>query len=182
MATTDIYRIKTRNSVYEIQVTDRGTSRCRKDWDGSNWRPVADETGAYLEKLCIGPGFDIPGVVDTSNVVDYVHFVLSNEPKRKAKAAATDIPEFFGMVAKHVIAQASPQAMVAPRVYKGYGPGCRKNAHVGSCTCDLPPQYPCDVEGCTVDSPARHNGWKSCKSGSIASGGTRAHCTCDYCY
>lgn len=27
-----------------------------------------------------------------------------------------------------------------------------------------------------------HNGSKNCKSGSIASGGKRAHCTCDICF
>ena len=27
-----------------------------------------------------------------------------------------------------------------------------------------------------------HNGSRACRSGSIASGGTRAHCTCDVCY
>ncbi len=27
-----------------------------------------------------------------------------------------------------------------------------------------------------------HNGSRNCSSGSIASGGTRAHCSCDCCY
>lgn len=27
-----------------------------------------------------------------------------------------------------------------------------------------------------------HKGSKNCKSGSIASGGKRAHCTCDICF
>ena len=27
-----------------------------------------------------------------------------------------------------------------------------------------------------------HNGSKYCNSGSIASGGTKAHCTCDVCF
>ena len=27
-----------------------------------------------------------------------------------------------------------------------------------------------------------HNGSKGCESGSIASGGTRSHCTCDVCF
>ena len=27
-----------------------------------------------------------------------------------------------------------------------------------------------------------HNGSKHCESGSIASGGSRAHCTCDFCF
>jgi hypothetical protein len=178
MTTTDIYRIKTKNSVYEIQVRDQfGTtnrpSRCRKEGE-SIWRQVSDVSGAYLEKLCIGPGFDIPGVVDTSNVIDYVHFVLSTEPKRKAKGSATGIPEFFGMLAKEVVNQAKPKAFDRAK-YQAH-----KDAAVA--LAERQPKWPCDVEGCTVDSPARHEGWKSCKSGSIASGGTRAHCTCDYCY
>ena len=31
MAISDIYRIKTQNSVYEIQITDNDTARCRKE-------------------------------------------------------------------------------------------------------------------------------------------------------
>lgn len=164
---TDIYRIKTRNSVYEIQVHDQdGTtnrpSRCRKE-GLSAWHRVSDFTGEYLDKLCIGPSFDVPGVVQTSNVQDYVHFVPSSEPKRKAKAlrgSETGIPEFFAGLAEHVKEQVNPQAvMVAP------DPRER-------------------VEGCSQceSGPVWHNGSKVCKSGSIASGGSRAHCTCDYCY
>ena len=68
---TDIYRIKTRNSIYEIQVHDQdGTSnrpsRCRKE-GSETWNRVSDFSGDYLDKLCIGPGFDVPGVVETSN-------------------------------------------------------------------------------------------------------------------
>jgi DNA-damage-inducible protein D len=35
---------------------------------------------------------------------------------------------------------------------------------------------------CAGGNPASHNGSPNCTSGSIASGGTKAHCTCDYCY
>lgn len=35
---------------------------------------------------------------------------------------------------------------------------------------------------CSGGNPASHNGSKQCTSGSIASGGPRAHCTCDYCF
>lgn len=158
---TDIYRIKTRNSVYEIHVTDLGQSRCRKD-SNQNWHQVESDP-SYLDKLCIGPGFEVPGVVDTSNVVDYVHFVPSTEPKRKAKAlrgSETGIPEFFAGLTEHIVEQVNPQAvMVAP------DPRER-------------------VEGCSQceSGPVWHNGSKLCKSGSIASGGSRAHCTCDYCF
>jgi DNA-damage-inducible protein D len=41
------------------------------------------------------------------------------------------------------------------------------------------------VEGCPEcagGSPVSHNGSRYCRSNSIASGGTRAHCTCDYCF
>jgi hypothetical protein len=111
---TDIYRIKTRNSIYEIQVRDTGVSRCRKDGVGERWHVPNDTTGEYLEKLCIGPSFDVPGVVQTSNVEDYVHYVPSPEPKRKAKAlqgSETGIPEFFQGLTEHVIAQAGGRAI-----------------------------------------------------------------------
>ncbi len=40
-----------------------------------------------------------------------------------------------------------------------------------------------DCKGCNVVGiHPSHNGSKSCKSGSIASGGFRAHCTCDTCF
>ena len=54
----------------------------------------------------------MPGVVQTSNVEDYVHFVPSAEPKRQAKlrGSETGIPEFFEMLADHVQEQVNPQA------------------------------------------------------------------------
>lgn len=177
MTTTDIYRIKTRNSIYEIHVhsfnnsTNR-PSRCRKEGE-STWRRVSDFSGDYLEKLCIGPGFDIPGVVDTSNVVDYVHFVLSTEPKRKAKGSSTGIPEFFEMLAQQVGEQANPKAFDRAK-YQAH-----KDAAVAVKT------RVCGIDGCTVERVPglpSHDGSRMCKSGSIESGGTRAHCSCDYCY
>jgi hypothetical protein len=111
---TDIYRIKTRNSIYEIQVRDTGVSRCRKDGEGERWHVAGDTSGKYLEKLCIGPSFDVPGVVQTSNVEDYEHYVVSSEPKRKAKAlrgSETGIPEFFQGLTEHIVAQAGGRAI-----------------------------------------------------------------------
>jgi hypothetical protein len=36
---------------------------------------------------------------------------------------------------------------------------------------------------CKLNGPGpTHNGSAGCRSGSIASGGTRAHCSCDTCY
>lgn len=156
---TDIYRIRTRNSIYEIRVTDSGTSRCRKE--GEAWYLVTSDS-SYLEKLCIGPSFDVPGVVKTSNVVDYVHFVPSQEPKRKAKAlqgSPTGIPEFFQGLAEHVIEQAQGgQVMVVPEVE----------------------EKTCEVEGCNYHpvpgGPNIHRVNPHCKSGG------RPHCTCDYCF
>jgi len=169
---TDIYRIKTRNSVYEIQVrqtkvvlgTSFHESRCRKEGT-LEWMRVACQGIQYLDKLCIGPSFDVPGVVQTSNVVDYTHFVLSTEPKRKAKVlqgSETGIPEFFQGLAEHVKEQVNPHAIMMAET-AARDAGCSE-------TCP------------GKDSPAWHNGSRLCKSGSIASGGTRAHCTCDYCY
>jgi len=36
--------------------------------------------------------------------------------------------------------------------------------------------------GCQSNDGPSHAGSEQCQSGSIASGGTRAHCTCDVCY
>lgn len=42
----------------------------------------------------------------------------------------------------------------------------------------------CDREAkcCFAMKPVRHYGSKGCQSGSLASGGTRSHCTCDRCF
>lgn len=105
---TDLYRIKTQNSIYEIQVNDAGTSRCRKN--DEPWQIVKATTPEYLEKLFIGPSFDIPGVVLTSRVQDYTHLVPSGEPKRRLEQQTT-IPEFFQGLTEHVIAQAGGRAI-----------------------------------------------------------------------
>ena len=47
--------------------------------------------------------------------------------------------------------------------------------HIGQCSDRRP-----DCRGCH-DLP-RHLGSSYCESGSIASGGTNAHCTCDTCF
>jgi hypothetical protein len=186
MTVTNIYRVKTMNSIYEIQVRDTGVSRCRKDGADQIWRVVTDATASYLEKLVIGASFDVPGVVTTSVVKDYMHYVVSPEPKRHAEIPTT-MGQFFGEILVDAIKDAAmghrPVQVVAPeRVYKGYGPGCSEDNHVGGCTCDLPPA--CDVAGCTYSSKygPSHEGSRMCKSGSIASGGTRSHCACDACY
>jgi hypothetical protein len=49
----------------------------------------------------------------------------------------------------------------------------------------LPELGPESIPGCPQCSggdPASHNGSPKCQSGSIASGGTIAHCRCDFCY
>lgn len=110
---TDIYRIRTENSIYEIHVKDGGQSRCRKD-SSLNWRNVTADHD-YLEKLMIGPSFHIPGVVTTSRVQDYRHYKLVPEHKRTIRESETTIPKFFEMVADHVKEQASPQEIVVER-------------------------------------------------------------------
>ena len=200
---TDIYRIKTMNSFYEIQVSDDGRSRCRKlgtgiDIDGftvdAPWRKVK-ASPSFLEKLVIGASFDVPGVVLTSVVEDYFHFVPSTEPKRTLNVQA-GIKTFFAELTGHLVEQVQPQAvMVAAPIGEPaedcgwqYADGkvCtlaeRDHGHVG--------QHPfearegCKEPGCTYSSNygPGHFGSKGCKSGSIASGGTRSHCSCDYCY
>jgi len=147
---TDLYRIKTQNSVYEIRVNDQGLSRCRKN--GKEWRNVRSTDIEYLEKLIIGPSFDIPGVCLTSRVQDYEHWVPSTEPKR---TVASDTVQD---VVDHAVGQIGGQAvLVKPK------------------TCQEP--------GCTYPAAGpSHNGSRTCKSGSIASGGTRTHCSCDACF
>ena len=39
-----------------------------------------------------------------------------------------------------------------------------------------------DCPECRAGSPVSHNGSAGCRSGSIASGGSKAHCTCDTCF
>jgi hypothetical protein len=178
----EIYRIETLNSVYEIKVVDKDgqiASVCKRMGKDGEGRQVQVMGTEYLERLVIGASFDVPGVVLTSVVQDYSHFVLSSALKRGMNDARTHvivtgerhdgtpfnpsdtgIPGFFKGLAEHVKEQVNPQAvMVAP------DPRER-------------------VEGCSQceSGPVWHNGSKGCKSGSIASGGSRAHCTCDYCY
>lgn len=43
-------------------------------------------------------------------------------------------------------------------------------------------QAPGGRPSCCEGTPVSHDGSRGCKSGSIASGGTRAHCTCDACF
>lgn len=49
---------------------------------------------------------------------------------------------------------------------------CRCEPHCDTCE---------DIEEMGGFGPS-HNGSPRCESGSIASGGTRAHCTCDTCF
>ena len=190
MTITDIYRIKTANSVYEVHISSLGKARCRKE-NGFGWHDVRTSDMSFMDKLVIGASFNVPGVVLTSVVSDYNHLVVSAEPKRYAEVQTT-MGQFFGEVLVDAIKDQAMghrpikvhagTAVTPTRVYKGYGPGCSEFNHVGGCVCDLPPS--CTVEGCTYSSKygPSHDGSRMCKSGSIASGGTRAHCACDYCY
>ena len=100
---SSIYLVRTRNSVYEIHVAEKGMSRARK---GSGpWKTVKADSPAYLEKLCIGPSFEIPGCWQTSNVKDYQHLVPSEEPKRA-------VSHGLSVVTDHVRQQLGGQAVV----------------------------------------------------------------------
>lgn len=152
---TDIYRIKTKNSVYEIQITDKGVSRCHKEGD-DNWYQVKANTNDWVNRLFIGASFDVPGVVLTSVVSDYAHFVPSGKEKRVYEKPST-ISGFFDDLTEHIKEQVTPQVVTVI----------------------------CGIDGCTVERVPglpSHEGARMCKSGSIASGGARAHCSCDYCY
>lgn len=155
---TEIYRIETMNSTYEIKVIKQNgelLSSCKKMGTTGAPKQVQVSGTEYLEKLTIGASFEVPGVVLTSVVCDYLHFVLSTEPKR------TTIPAFFGSLAEAIIDQ-----------IRGV------NEPV------LVPKEGCQEPECSYSSNygPTHEGSRMCKSGSIASGGTRAHCSCDFCF
>jgi len=102
---TDIYLIKTQNSIYEVHVAETGISRCRKVLE--DWKQVKSIDPEYLEKLVIGASFDVPGVVLTSVVKDYQHFVPSGQPKRSVGT----IPAFFENLSDAIIGQVRQQAI-----------------------------------------------------------------------
>lgn len=104
---TEIYRIKTMNSFYEIRVLDTGNSICRKTVKTEDhkftvgpWRGVSSHR--YLDKLYIGASFRVPGVVTTSVVEDYEHLVATKEPKRRI-GHTPGIAEGMAMITQHVI-------------------------------------------------------------------------------
>lgn len=68
----------------------------------------------------------------------------------------------------------------AKRGEPGYRPAqifapCVKGSHKPGCRCT-------SSTDCCEGTPVSHNGSRMCQSGSIASGGNRAHCTCDRCF
>ena len=152
---TDIYRIKTMNSVYEIHIADPEPARCRKE--GGEWKTIKvtpTDAKELMETLFIGASFKVPGVVTTSVVQDYQHY----QPVDEVKQFASTIGGFFRDVADHVIEQANGGAvMIAP-----------------------PQERTCEVEGCDYHpvpgGPNIHRVNPHCKSGG------RPHCTCDYCF
>lgn len=109
---TDIYRIETMNSTYEIKVIEvegELVSSCKKMGKDERAHQVRSEDLAYLKRLTIGASFDVPGVVITSIVTDYQHFVLSDEPKMTMKDRTDGIGEFFDGLANHLIRQVKGQ-------------------------------------------------------------------------
>lgn len=103
---TDIYLIKTANSVYEIKVIDAGATKralCHKIGTAEVRRVQATNVD-WIGRLTIGASFDVPGVVLTSIVTDYTHFVPAlDETKR------TTTPAFFNGLAEAVKAQVRQQ-------------------------------------------------------------------------
>ena len=96
---TEIFLIRTQNSIYELQVSDRGTARCRKE--GEPWRKVKVEPFdlTFLDKLFIGPSFDVPGVVTTSMVKKVQHLIPSG---RKFKTVSKPSPGLGDLMAQIV--------------------------------------------------------------------------------
>lgn len=100
---TEIYRIETINSVYEIKVIKRDNdvfSVAKKMGKDEESKRVSEVGTDYLDRLVIGVGFLIPGCWEISNVQDYAHYVLANESKR------TTVEGFFGAVAEAAIGRA----------------------------------------------------------------------------
>lgn len=111
----EIYMVKTKNSTYEIKVIDQDCDTpgsrgkklalCQKLGYDNRWKLVKADDMEWLEKLAVGPSFDIPGVVTTSMVEDYVRFVPDGATKRRVTRPST-IPEVFGNLADAIVAQA----------------------------------------------------------------------------
>lgn len=113
---TEIYLIQTANSIYEIQVSDKGTARCRKE--GEPWRKVQVEKGdmSFLDKLYIGPSFDVPGVVLTSMVKQIQHLVPSRRKFAEVRKPAYGLPGIGDMMAEIVGQVAGNKAIVVKEV------------------------------------------------------------------
>lgn len=156
----EIYRIETMNSTYEIKIVEKDgkiASLCKKMGQDEEKHQVKANGTEYLDRLFIGASFKVPGVVTTSIVTDYSHFVLSGEPKRRVTGPEEHL---LTPVVEAIKEQLNPTAVLVA-------------------------EKPCPADpSCTYgDGPGpSHNGSRMCKSSSIASGGTRAHCSCDYCY
>jgi hypothetical protein len=161
---TEIYRIETMNSTYEIKVVEKDgkiASLCKKMGLDQEKHQVKANGTEYLDRLFIGASFKVPGVVTTSVVTDYSHFVLSTKPK--ARVTGPD-EHLLTPVVEAIKEQLNPTAVMLD---------------------DRAAVEICGIDGCQVERVPglpRHEGFPGCKSGSIASGGARSHCSCDYCY
>ena len=164
---TEIYRIKTLNSIYEVHVLDTGIARCRKTGlvidmktgfaNEGPWQPVTSKNIKFLDKLIIGAGFFIPGVAEpTSDVQDYAHFTPTWGTKRRVTAGG--LSDMINEIVAPVRAQKRAVVVAPEEIIKEV----------------------CGVDGCTYTlvqgGPNIHRSNKGCKSGG------RPHCTCDYCF
>lgn len=108
---TDIYRIETMNSTYEIKVVEEDGkvgSLCKKMGKREDKKQVKSDDLSYLDELTIGASFDVPGVVLTSVVQDYQHYVLSDEKKR----IVGSVQDEFQSLADAIVGQIKEQIRV----------------------------------------------------------------------
>ena len=104
---TDIIFVYTRNSTYVVKVMEEPWRNGVAVFCQKKGGPVKRSTAtdrSFLDRLVIGASFDVPGVVKTSNVRDYEHFVLSKEEKR------TTMSGFFGNLADELVRHVKDQA------------------------------------------------------------------------
>jgi DNA-damage-inducible protein D len=114
---------------------------------------VAEQVGRTVRKTLIDETGVAPEQLPTAQDV--------REVRKSLKRGATQFGAHLDNIQQERIDEAETVRCLLPEAREDAVPGCPE---------------------CAGGNPASHNGSLNCTSGSIASGGTRAHCTCDYCY
>ena len=114
---------------------------------------VAEQVGRTVRKTLIDETGVAPERLPTAQDIKQV--------RKSLKTGATQFSTHLDNVTQERIVEA--------KTIRGLLPAKREDAVAG-------------CSECAGGNPASHNGSPNCTSGSIASGGTVAHCPCDYCY